>query len=135
VGSPALDKKEDVMPSRPSHFEIPVDDPDRAEKFYADVFGWTFDRFPGAPQYYGMATTGDTEPGINGALFQREADSETTLTMSVDSIEDGIASVLAAGGELHTDKTGIPGMGYFAVCKDTEGNKVGLFTNDPTATM
>ena len=26
--------------SRPTHFEIPVDDPDRAEKFYADVFGF-----------------------------------------------------------------------------------------------
>ncbi len=59
------------MPSRPTHFEIPVDDPDRAEKFYAAVFGWTFQRYEGAPQYYGMATTGDTEPGINGALFQR----------------------------------------------------------------
>src|SRR5438132_109223 len=27
------DPKEDGMPSRPTHFEIPVDDPDRAEKF------------------------------------------------------------------------------------------------------
>ena len=121
------------MPSRPSHFEIPVDDPDRAEKFYASVFGWTFQRFPGAPAYYGMATTGDTEPGINGALFQRGEDSETTLTMSVDSIEDAIAAVLAAGGTVSQEKASIPGMGWFAVCKDTEGNKVGLFTNDPNA--
>src|SRR5438067_1624089 len=37
------------MPDRPTHFEIPVDDPDRAEKFYAEVFGWKFDRYPGAP--------------------------------------------------------------------------------------
>src|SRR5947199_322350 len=58
------------MPSRPSHFEIPVDDPDRAEAFYATVFGWTFQRYPGAPQYYGMASTGESEPGINGALFR-----------------------------------------------------------------
>lgn len=55
------------MTSRPTHFEIPVDYPERAEKFYASVFGWTFQRYPGAPQYYGMATTGDSEPGINGA--------------------------------------------------------------------
>ena len=38
------------MPSRPNHFEIPVDDPDRAEKFYGTVFGWTFNRYEGAPQ-------------------------------------------------------------------------------------
>ena len=68
------------MPSRPTHFEIPVDDPDRAEKFYGAVFGWTFDRYPGAPQYYGMATTGETQPGINGALFQRGDSTVTSLT-------------------------------------------------------
>jgi predicted enzyme related to lactoylglutathione lyase len=123
------------MPSRPTHFEIPVDDPDRAEKFYASVFGWTFQRYPGAPQYYGLAATGDTTPGIDGALFQRGDASETTLTMSVDSIEDATASILAAGGKVVQDKMPIPGMGYFATFTDTEGNKFGIFTNDPTATM
>jgi uncharacterized protein len=121
------------MPSRPTHFEIPVDDPDRAETFYGSVFGWTFQRYPGAPEYYGMATTGDTDPGINGALFQRRSDSETTITMSVDSIEEGIGSVLAAGGKVVQEKTPIPSMGWFATCEDTEGNKFGLFTNDPNA--
>jgi predicted enzyme related to lactoylglutathione lyase len=121
------------MPSRPNHFEIPVDDPDRAERFYGSVFGWTFQRYPGAPQYYGMATTGDTEPGINGALFQRGEDAETTITMSVDSIEDAIARIEAEGGTVIQGKTPIPGMGWFATCKDTEGNKFGLFTNDPNA--
>src|SRR3989442_15665520 len=109
------------MPSRPTHFEIPVDDPDRAEKFYASVFGWTFQRYPGAPEYYGMATTGDTEPGINGALFQRGDSSETTLTMSVDSIEDVTATILAEGGKVVQEKMPIPGMGYFATYLDTEG--------------
>ena len=121
------------MPDRPTHFEIPVDDPDRAEKFYATVFGWTFDRYPGAPNYYGMASTGETNPGINGALFQRSENSGTTITMSVDSIEDSIAKVKAAGGSVLQDKMPIPTMGYFATCKDTEGNEIGLFTNDPKA--
>ena len=121
------------MPSRPTHFEIPIDDPDRAEGFYSAVFGWTFQRYPGAPQYYGMATTGDSEPGINGALFQRGESNETTLTMSVDSIEDAIAAITAEGGKVVQDKTSIPSMGWFATCEDTEGNKFGLFTNDPNA--
>jgi uncharacterized protein len=121
------------MPSRPSHFEIPVDDPDRAEGFYSTVFGWTFQRYEGAPEYYGMATTGETEPGINGALFQRGEVAETTLTMSVDSIEDAIARIEAAGGSVIQGKTPVPGMGWFATCRDTEGNKFGLFTNDPSA--
>lgn len=121
------------MPDRPTHFEIPVDDPDRAEKFYGDVFGWTFQRYDGAPQYYGMTTTGETNPGINGALFQRSPDSGTTLTMSVDSIDSAIARVKEHGGSVVQDKAPIPGMGYFATCEDTEGNRIGLFTNDPSA--
>jgi uncharacterized protein len=121
------------MPDRPSHFEIPVDDADRAEKFYGSVFGWTFDRYPGAPSYYGMATTGDANPGINGALFQRSEGSGVTLTMSVDSIEDAEAKITAGGGTVVQSKAAIPNMGWFATYKDTEGNTFGLFTNDPNA--
>ncbi len=121
------------MPSRPTHFEIPVDDPDRAEKFYAAVFGWKFQRYPGAPSYYGLATTGDTHPGIDGALFQRTEGSETTITMSVDSIEDATAGVESAGGKVLQGKTPVPSMGWFATCEDTEGNKFGLFATDPNA--
>ena len=121
------------MPSRPTHFEIPVDDPDRAEKFYGSVFGWTFERYPGAPSYYGMAGTGDDVPGINGALFQRKEDSGITLTMSVDSIEDAEAKIVSEGGSVVQPKTAIPSMGWFSTYKDTEGNTFGLFTNDPNA--
>ncbi|HEY1330191.1 MAG TPA: VOC family protein [Actinomycetota bacterium] len=122
------------MPNRPTHFEIPVDDADRAEGFYETVFGWTFDRYPGAPNYYGLATTGKDEAGINGALFQRsDRSSVTTLTMSVDSIEDSIAKVEAAGGSVVQQKTPIPTMGWFATCTDTEGNTFGLYTDDPSA--
>jgi predicted enzyme related to lactoylglutathione lyase len=117
------------------HFEIPVDDPDRAENFYADVFGWTFQRFEGAPQYYGMATTGEGGPGINGALFQRGDGAVVSLTMRVDSIEDAIATITQKGGRVLQDKAPIPGMGWFATCEDTEGNKFGVFTEDPAATM
>lgn len=121
------------MASRPTHFEVPVDDPDRAEKFYAEVFGWKFDRYPGAPQYYGMANTGESNPGINGALFQRSEGSTTSLTMSVDSIEDAVAAVEAAGGKVLQGKAPVPTMGWFATCQDTEGNTIGLWKDDPNA--
>lgn len=123
------------MADRPTHFEMPVDDADRAEKFYAAVFGWTFARYPGSPEYYGMATTGDSNPGINGALYQRGDRSETVLTMSVDSIEDTTKLILAEGGQVIQDKAPIPGMGYFATYRDTEGNQIGVFKNDESATM
>jgi predicted enzyme related to lactoylglutathione lyase len=131
----AFGQQEDSSMARPSHFEIPVDDPDRAEAFYSKVFGWTFQRFEGAPDYYGMANTGDDNPGINGALYKRGETSETVLTMSVDSIEEAIATAEANGATVVLGKTPIPGMGYFANLKDTEGNTIGIFTNDEGTTV
>ncbi len=121
--------------NRPTHFEIPVDDPDRAEKFYGDVFGWTFQRFPGAPQYYGLAATGAEGVGIDGALMQRNPGSSTTLTMEVASIEDAVTKILASGGKVVQGKAPVPGVGWFANCLDTEGNSFGVFVNDPSANM
>jgi len=124
------------MADRPTHFELPVDDADRAEKFYSDAFGWTFNRFDGAPDYYSLATTGeDSQLGINGALYQRGDMTQVTVTMSVASIEEAIERVKSAGGEVVNDKMPIPNVGYFALCKDTEGNLIGVFTADPSATM
>ncbi|GAC1332714.1 MAG: VOC family protein [Candidatus Dormibacteria bacterium] len=121
---------------RVTHFEMPVDDPDRAERFYADVFGWTVQRFEGAPSYYGMITTGDDgKPGINGGFFARSEGNATSVTLEVDDIEKTAAVVVAKGGKVLQGKTPIPGMGYFANCEDTEGNRFGLFTNDASASI
>ncbi|GAC1372166.1 MAG: VOC family protein [Actinomycetota bacterium] len=124
------------MGNRPTHFEVPVDDPERAASFYSNVFGWQIQAFPGAPSYYGLASTGDSQPGIDGALMQRDpGNTGTRITMGVDSIEEASERITAQGGKVVLGKTPIPGMGYFAVCEDTEGNSIGIFAVDPTATM
>lgn len=122
---------------RPNHFELPVDDPDRAEKFYSELFGWTIQRYDGAPNYYGLVTTGpDSEtPGINGAFYKRGDNTETVLTIGVDSIEESIAKAESLGATVLIPKSPVPGVGYFANLKDTEGNQFGIFFNDPSATM
>ena len=54
--------------NRVVHFEIYADDTERAKKFYADIFGWTYQdwSFNGAP-YFGVLTGGEgtKEPGID----------------------------------------------------------------------
>src|SRR5436305_5798627 len=58
--------------SRVIHFEIQADDPDRAERFYTEVFGWATTRI-GGPMDYRLVTTGpDDQPGINGAIMKRQ---------------------------------------------------------------
>jgi predicted enzyme related to lactoylglutathione lyase len=53
----------------------------------------------------------------------------------VGSIEEATARIAEKGGRVLQGKMPIPGMGWFATCEDTEGNKFGVFTNDPTAKM
>jgi len=55
--------------------------------------------------------------------------------MSTDSIEGSLATITGKGGKVLQGKTPIPGLGWYATCQDTEGNKFGLFTNDASATM
>ena len=119
---------------RVSHFEITADDPERAAAFYRKAFGWEFTDW-GGPFKYLLATTGPKDQvGIDGAVMGRTDRKQAVVnTISVDNWEEGARSVSEAGGTVITDKDAIPGLGYFAYCRDTEGNVFGIFQADPTA--
>jgi hypothetical protein len=51
------------------------------------------------------------------------------ITVGVDSVDDALKRVEAAGGSVVTPRTEIPGMGAFAYFTDTEGNTLGLWEN------
>ncbi|HYJ61944.1 MAG TPA: VOC family protein [Actinomycetota bacterium] len=116
------------------HFEIPVDDRERATAFYASVFDWDIQHLP-EMQYTMVGTVAvdenqlPTEPGaINGGLMERStATPSPVITIDVDEIDDALKKVEAEGGSVVTPKTPIPGMGAFAYFKDSEGNTMGLF--------
>jgi predicted enzyme related to lactoylglutathione lyase len=121
------------------HFEIPVDDLDRAKGFYSTVFGWGLQTMGEEMENYTIAMTTPidektqtpTEPGgINGALMRRKDHTPVpVLTISVDSIDTSAKQIEAEGGTVVTPRTEIPGMGAFGYFKDTEGNVVGLWEN------
>ncbi len=117
--------------SRVVHFEIPADDPERATKFYTKVFGWKINKWEG-PMAYWLVTTGDkSAPGIDGAIMQRSEMASTVVnSIDVPSVNDFIKKVTKNGGKVVTPKTPIPGVGYFAYCKDTEGNMFGILQPD-----
>jgi len=116
------------------HFEIPADNPQRAMKFYADVFGWKSDKWPG-PEDYWLVTTGAAgEPGINGGLMKKRDPAQPVVnTIDVPSIDDYTARVTKSGGTIVVPKQAVPGVGWLAYFKDTEGNITGLMQNDPSA--
>ena len=120
--------------SRVVHFEIPADDPARAVKFYEAAFGWKIQKWDG-PEDYWLAMTGEEgQPGINGAITGRgEPTTVVVNTMDVASVDDAIARVIANGGTVLMPKMPVPGVGYLAYFRDTEGNAFGMMQNDPSA--
>jgi hypothetical protein len=117
------------------HFEIQADDVERAVAFYRDVFGWSISAW-GGPIEYRLATTGaEGIPGIDGAIMPRMGPVPTgdepalaayVCTIGVDDLDAGIAEVLAHGGGILTEKSEIPGVGWFCYARDTEGNRFGM---------
>lgn len=114
------------------HFEISADQPERASRFYATVFGWDIQKWEGPVDYW-LASTGEG-PGIDGAIKRRPSpDVSTVNTIEVPSLDESLAIVEKSGGTVLMPKTVIPGIGYHAYCRDTEGNIFGIMQSDPGA--
>lgn len=87
------------------HFEIPADDPERAVKFYENVFGWDI-QTRGGPAYYWLADTGPAdEPGINGAVMRRPEWGTCSINISVPSLDEHLKRVREAGGKIVQPKS------------------------------
>jgi len=118
--------------SRVVHFQIPADNPARAEKFYVATFGWRFQKWNG-PMPYWLIETGEG-PGIDGGMAPREQPGEQPVnTIGVESLEKTTAAVQRNGGKVLANRIPIPGVGWLATCQDTEGNQFLLMQADESA--
>ena len=121
------------------HFEIHADKPERAVKFYQELFGWEFTKWEGPMPYWLIKTGPDGQPGINGGLLPRRgaapADELPVIayvcTVDVPALDDYLKKAQARGGVVAVPKMPIPGIGWLAYCKDTEGNVFGMMQADP----
>ncbi len=116
------------------HFDISAEDTARAAEFYRQVFDWEITKWEGPVDYWLVTTGPGDEPGIDGGLAQRSPGYEGTYnTIDVPSVDEASSKVMEAGGEVIREKQPVPGVGYLAYCKDTEGNIFGLMEEDPSA--
>jgi uncharacterized protein len=124
------------------HFEIPADDPERATKFYRELFGWEIQKWTSdsGPEYW-MVSTVPTDgkgqpvrPGVNGGLLRRQHPGHLPVNyVSVESVDDYIKRARGLGAETVMPKTPVKGMGWFAWLKDTEGNVFGIWQTEEKA--
>ena len=120
------------------HFEIPANDIEKIKQFYVDLFGWKMEKYPGPTTYYLVETVPVDEktmmpirPGVNGGLYNRKDSSlpeiaKPTNYISVESVEEYSKKVEALGGKIVVPKMEIPGLGWWALAQDPEGNHFGL---------
>ncbi|NIP85449.1 MAG: VOC family protein [Planctomycetales bacterium] len=118
-------------------FEIPYADQSRAEKFYREVFGWQIYPAPTEIPYLFAITTPLDEKfqpaqpgGINGGMFPRGAEGGSTapvVVIEVDSCDQRVADVEAAGGARVMGPLPIAQLGIYAQVKDSEDNIIGLW--------
>jgi len=112
------------------HYELPTEDVDRAQAFWGGLFGWQF-QGSGMPEMdYRMAQICETA-GV--AIFpSEERPGHANVYHAVDDIDASVTRVRDLGGHAE-DKSPVPGHGWFAACKDTEGNAFHLWQGDPSA--
>jgi uncharacterized protein len=113
------------------HVEFPAQDIDRGKKFWEGVGGWSLND-AGMP---GMQYLMFQEDDQGGAVYSMEgAPSGTTIYLGTDDIDADLGKVRELGGEAEV-KQPIPSIGWFARCKDSEGNEFSLYQSDENAPM
>ncbi len=125
------------------HFEIPANDIGRAKKFYNDLFGWKIEKWPGTEdnssqltspvtgqsiEYWMVITTDDKgNKALGGGMMKRQMpEHQVTNYIGVESIDEYSSKVKELGGKVVAPKHAVPGMGYFALCIDTENNSFAI---------
>jgi predicted enzyme related to lactoylglutathione lyase len=112
------------------HVEIPAGDTAKAKDFWGGLFGWEFQAYEGSPSEYHMTRFSDTQ---GGAIMESDGNVPgPRLYFDVDDINAATARVSELGGDGGQGMP-VPGMGWFAVCKDNQGNEFGLWQNDSNA--
>jgi uncharacterized protein len=112
------------------HFELLSENADRASGFWNGLFGWQIGDSTMEGFDYRMFDAGN---GQGGAVMPSEkAGSGLVVYFSTDDIDASVTKVRELGGSAE-GKQPVPTHGWFAPCKDTEGNAFSLWQNDPNA--
>lgn len=107
----------------PIWYELITADADAAQRFYATVLGWRFERMPAAPDMdYRVASAGGT--AVAG-LMQQPAGHEMPLRwlvyFGVEDVDRSVRDAGQAGASVHVPPTDIPDVGRFAFLSDPQG--------------
>ena len=109
-------------------FEIPATDFSRAIQFYETIFGAPLIHEAAWPN---LAIFPYQKPGISGAIARSEglrpSGDGVVIYLNCDGKFDTVLNrIEKAGGAIVEPKNHLPGVGWVAQIRDSEGNRIGL---------
>ena len=110
-------------------FEVISADPERAQKFYGELFGW---HVVAPPEMggYALVDTGAGEAAMGGGIGPSQAPSDigVKIYMRVDDLDGYLARAEELGGTPLASPMDLPGaFGRISIFADPDGNAVGLW--------
>jgi uncharacterized protein len=111
------------------HIEFPSEDVDRAQRFWSGLFGWEFGESAMPDLDYRMAMTGEKS---GAAVYPADKRGHPSYYFDTPDIEASRGKVQELGGQAE-EKKPVPTHGWFAACKDSEGNEFHLWQSDTSA--
>jgi uncharacterized protein len=111
------------------HFEIPAGDTGRAREFWTGLFGVQFQSYDGPVEYHMFSNDDQTGGGL---MPRQEGQDGLVVYFGTDDIDAAMEKAQQLGGSAD-EKHSVPGMGWFAHAKDTEGNRFSLWQPDKNA--
>jgi uncharacterized protein len=107
--------------------QLNTTDPQRAQEFYEQLFGWRTESVQGGDQPYWGIYSGDR---LNGGMMQLPAEmgapSHWLVYFGIDDIDAVADRIGESGGTIMVPKTEVPG-GHFLVARDPQGGVFGIF--------
>ena len=80
-------------------------------------------------EYWTVTTTDSkgNKASVGGGMMKRQNPQQQIINfIDVKSVDEYLSKVEKLGGKVVVSKMAVPGMGYFAVCHDTENNSFGI---------
>jgi predicted enzyme related to lactoylglutathione lyase len=115
------------------HFEIPADDVEKLGNFYRKLFGWKIIRMPGPTEYWGIQTVPVNEQGVplltgvNGGMMKRQNPEHKPVNyINVESVDEYSKRIEELGGRIVVPKMEVPGVGWWALAMDPDGNQFAI---------
>ena len=114
------------------YFEIPVNDMERATRFYSKVFEFKFENQIIDNNEMALFPFVEANSGISGALAKgaiyKPTKDGVLIYFTTANIDETLKLVISNGGQVLYPKTD-NGIGLVAEFEDTEGNRIALYAS------